>query len=415
MLSPTHAVLAAGDLDVTYLGAPLSGPVFDVHDMAPGEVESRAIDVANNGSAAHVVAVKGVKTAATGDPPLLESVLTIVISEGGIDRYGGTSGVKTVADFFTDSTNPDGILLTAIAAGDATTYDIDVTFPPSAGNEFQDKSVVFNLTFGTVSADHILINEVYYDVADDKGLDSPKDRGILAINGNNAIIIQDNGAGSVNTVKVDIRKSCRIIQQNNANIRNFVDVITNTGGNSANNNPGSVIVTSGNANVFVTIMNIVNSNIINFGSCNGGVLLQNHEWVELYNPTDATVNLKNWSFTDNSGQVTKITGNRNIPPHSFALITKASSTWGFWSEPSTLKIFLAKSIGDGLDDGGDHLFLKNNSNTLVDAVGWGNDTAVWNPAVPPVTLGSSIERMVPGFDTDDPSDWEERFSPTPGL
>jgi len=67
-----------------------------------------------------------------------------------------------------------------------------------------------------------------------------------------------------------------------------------------------------------------------------------------------------------------------------------------------------------LDNGGDHIFLKDPTGATVDAVGWGSDTAVWNPAVGLVSLGSSIERLVPGFDTDQPEDWEERDPPTPG-
>ena len=68
-----------------------------------------------------------------------------------------------------------------------------------------------------------------------------------------------------------------------------------------------------------------------------------------------------------------------------------------------------------MDDLGDHLYLINQQGEIIDAVGWGIDTAVWNPTVPAVSGGSSIERLTPGYDTNSPSDWEERLPPSPGI
>lgn len=74
-------------------------------------------------------------------------------------------------------------------------------------------------------------------------------------------LISDNGAGSVN--KITIKSSCStsVKQKNTANIENNVEVVSSTGGNTANKNTGgNVDVTSGSSNVTVNINNTANSN-----------------------------------------------------------------------------------------------------------------------------------------------------------
>jgi len=58
--------------------------------------------------------------------------------------------------------------------------------------------------------------------------------------------------------------------------------------------------------------------------------------------------------------------------------------------------------------------LKDSQGNLIDTLSYGNDTSIFNPSVPLVSLGSSFERLVPGFDTDFASDFEQRNPPTPG-
>lgn len=173
-----NTVRAFGDLAVTYLGVPLGDPIFEVTNILPGDTENRNIDVSNNGTVARMVAIKGVRTGPDGETdPKLESVLDFKITEGVTDLYGGTTGAKTLQDFFDDSEAEDGILLSILGAGGSTSYKLTATFPESAGNEYQGKSVIFDITFGTVAADHIVINEVFYDVDAAHGIDSWKDRG----------------------------------------------------------------------------------------------------------------------------------------------------------------------------------------------------------------------------------------------
>ena len=137
-------VRAVGDLEVDW-GVPDGDPIFVVINAAPGDMEDHNVVVTNNGSSTRPVGVRGVKTSGVGG---LESVLEIVISEGGTDLYGGTTGTKTVSQFFTDSAGLDGIFLSNLQSLNVTTYNFKVTFPESAGNEFQDTQIVFDIIIG---------------------------------------------------------------------------------------------------------------------------------------------------------------------------------------------------------------------------------------------------------------------------
>lgn len=292
-------VRAFGDLTVNFHVAPLT-PIFVVTNMKPGDVESRNIDVHNGGLVTRMVSVKGIRTDGIGDDPKLETVLDLVVTDGATTLYR-----DKLSQFFADSLNTNGVPLNTINSGGDKTYNFKVTFPDSSGNDFQNKSVIFDLTFGEIVSRSLVINEVYY-----------------------------------------------------------------------------------------------------FG-----------EWVELFNPTDHDISLKNWTLADNSGQISIIHANKIIKAGGFAILAKSASTFTKWSIPAnTLKVELGDQIGDGLDNAGDHLILKNNLGAEVDRMSWGTDTSGFAPPAinPAVPLGSSTERLVPGLDTDIVSDWHSQNPPDPG-
>jgi hypothetical protein len=414
---PVARADAGDDLSVQF-GNPPSSPLFEVIGMMPGDEEVKEISVMNNGAVPRLVGVKAVRIGPDeeeeGDP-LLETILEVVIDDapGGASQVyygeGSAGGVKTVEEWFADSTG-DGVPLTVLTPGEDATYRVKVKFPWEAENEFQGKKMVFALKIGVIAGmQNLKINEVYYRVEEGRGLDSPLDRGIVSVNGDQVtVIISDTGAGSTNIAVVKMSEVCKVIQKNNGTVINNINLNQNTGGNSG----GGTISTSGIFN-FINISNWFN---INFAGLSCGKRLgQNDEWVELYNPSGKDISLKNWRLRDNSGQETIIKANKKVKAGGFALLSKDSSTWKHWNEPwLTTKIQLGQQIGDGLDNEGDHLYLINPDEEVVDGTAWGDDTEIWNPAVPLVGLDASMERLFPGFDTDMPSDWEERDPPTPG-
>ncbi|RJR14072.1 lamin tail domain-containing protein [Candidatus Parcubacteria bacterium] len=141
-----------------------------------------------------------------------------------------------------------------------------------------------------------------------------------------------------------------------------------------------------------------------------------HEWVELYNGTDEIVDLSGWKIADNGGQDV-LPDETFLAPGAFLVITATSTTAGFWDIPGgTQVIVLGSSIGgNGLANGGDVVSLLGADDVIIDAVSWGTNTDAFDPSVPVVAQGHSIERAALQVDSDTVDDWEDRTNPTPGT
>src|SRR4030067_3866708 len=65
------------------------GPIFEVDDYKPGDCVERSVTIKNRNTIDSMAFVKAIKTKDNGNLP---SVMTIVISEGINNLYGGTNG-----------------------------------------------------------------------------------------------------------------------------------------------------------------------------------------------------------------------------------------------------------------------------------------------------------------------------------
>lgn len=175
--SPT--VQAFGDLLVDFHVTPL----FSLTNMKPGDSESRPVDVSNSGSVDRFIAVKGIRTSGVGLDPKIETMLGVVIKDGALPLYGAGSatGPKTMVNFFADSSSTNGIPLNILNDGANKTYNFLVNFPSSADNDFQAKSVVADITFGIITSDNLVINEVFYNVDEKHALRENRGRGAVDI------------------------------------------------------------------------------------------------------------------------------------------------------------------------------------------------------------------------------------------
>lgn len=120
-------------------------PIFTITGMAPGQSETHTVQVHNGSTEAVPVGIRGMKVTETGN---LASALDIKISKNGIDLYGGTTGPKTLQQFFDEAPTPSFIPLSNLNPSQDASYTVTVTFKESATNEFQAKNITFDLRIG---------------------------------------------------------------------------------------------------------------------------------------------------------------------------------------------------------------------------------------------------------------------------
>lgn len=142
------------------------------------------------------------------------------------------------------------------------------------------------------------------------------------------------------------------------------------------------------------------------------------EWIELYNQSETSVNLKNWTLSDNYDTAT-IHANVTLPAHGFAVLAKSANTWTYWNIPAEA---VTIELGTGpLSNTGDRVVLSDDEGNEVDAVSWGTDTYAFDPPVPDVSEGHSISRADKETDTNSAADWMDTWSgssppgPNPGT
>jgi hypothetical protein len=136
--------------------------------------------------------------------------------------------------------------------------------------------------------------------------------------------------------------------------------------------------------------------------------------VEIYNGTNATVNLAGWSLQDASSS--DIISNAQLAPGSFLIIAETANVKGLWGMQSSVQVITVGSpIGDGLAGTGDIVRLRNASGTVVDAVSWGTNTSAFNPSAPVVPSGHTLSRTSLLSDSDTASDWRDVSTPSPGF
>ncbi len=143
----------------------------------------------------------------------------------------------------------------------------------------------------------------------------------------------------------------------------------------------------------------------------------NNEWVEIYNPTNSIVDISGWKLCDNNNCDTiPLTA---LQPKGFAVASGKSSTWdSYWTLPAgTITIDLPgdKIGGNGLNDSGDRVVLRDAFDAVVDSMSYGDDNSQLDPSVPLSGKGKSLARIVKGYDTDSAADWVINATPNPGT
>ena len=121
------------------------------------------------------------------------------------------------------------------------------------------------------------------------------------------------------------------------------------------------------------------------------------EFIEIFNNTASTINLSGWTLMDNS--TTTITfPSLNLLSHQRLVVIADSTTFGatngygcsgtpFFFQPATW-------FSNQVSNAGDRVILKDNLGNTIDALSYGTDTTVFNPAAPDVfdNSGATLQR-----------------------
>lgn len=128
----------SGDLEIIY-----ENPLFPSSTIwYPGLSLTKSFTIKNLGSSLQTVSLESINTSQTGD---VANVFLVKIMTGAIARYGGSND-KTMKNFW----DARQIKITDIPAGNSVTIDITPTLLSTAGNQFRNKKVSFDLVIGFI-------------------------------------------------------------------------------------------------------------------------------------------------------------------------------------------------------------------------------------------------------------------------
>jgi len=125
-------------------------PLFQVENFLPGETVQRWIKVTNHTSQSQRVAIEAINYPGFPDSDnipeddLSRALLVVIREKEGNDLYGGSTGEKTLFDFY----QAGEIYLSDINSEATKTYEFEVIFPVEEKDEWQGKSTSFDILIG---------------------------------------------------------------------------------------------------------------------------------------------------------------------------------------------------------------------------------------------------------------------------
>ena len=131
------------------------------------------------------------------------------------------------------------------------------------------------------------------------------------------------------------------------------------------------------------------------------------EWIELFNKSLDTINIKSWKLSDASTTITITNSDVLINPNSFFVIAHDSSILNYYNVSSAILVINTQS----LNNTGDAIVIKDVNGTIIDSVfylpAWGGNAG-----------GKSLERISIDEPGNDPANWKTSisiFKATPGT
>ena len=143
--------------------------------------------------------------------------------------------------------------------------------------------------------------------------------------------------------------------------------------------------------------NTVVINEINYNSADN---FDPEDWVELYNPTDQTINITGWMFKDeNDDHVYTIPANTALNPDQYVVLSKDTTAFNLFF-PNVDNY--TGNTGFGLSGGGELIRLFDSNGTLMDKVEY-DDSNPWPEGAD--GNGSTLELMNPKLDNAIGTNW----------
>jgi cardiolipin synthase A/B len=145
-----------------------------------------------------------------------------------------------------------------------------------------------------------------------------------------------------------------------------------------------------------------------------------HEWVELFNYGNESVNLSGWKITDNHATDSISPANSSIssliPPNTFVVITDQDTELTIPKDNSIIHFMVDdNTIGNGLGNTNDYLLLIDKNETIVDSIEWGtNNSIVPGDPLQSPTEGNTFIRIHANSTQSSILDFVETTTPTLG-
>ncbi len=123
------------------------------------------------------------------------------------------------------------------------------------------------------------------------------------------------------------------------------------------------------------------------------------EWIELYNPTDQSIDITGWTISDNSA--TNQLPSTTIPSGGYFIYARDNSgfnsLYGFYPDSGSMTLALGNS--------GDQLTLKDSIGNIIDFVAWENYASGWSIYASDKSIYRISDSSLSPIDTDTVNDW----------
>jgi hypothetical protein len=158
------------------------------------------------------------------------------------------------------------------------------------------------------------------------------------------------------------------------------------------------------------------------------------EWVEIYNYGNQVIDLTNHKIGDEETQgggegMYSFPDGTVITSLDVLIIANKATAFqdlcGFLpdfefneTDPAVPNMNKYSSWSNGnlaLNNEGDEILLLGPVNQFIDLLSYGTSTFAFNPSIPDVNEGHSVERYPPNQDTDSSQDWIDQALPNPGY